>query len=93
MSGQSEQDTARGRIAAVAERHGWTAVDPGEGQAWNIRMYQRGTVEVLVGYRREGSLTGAHRRVEPDGKWTDQLTHRERGKADTVLSWLQEAER
>jgi hypothetical protein len=84
-----EQHTARGRIAAAAAEHGWLPA-VGTDEVWNTRIYERGNKQLLVGYRFAGSVTSAFRRTAPHGSWTDDLTHRDRGKAEQVLAWLAE---
>jgi hypothetical protein len=92
----AEERTARGRIAVAANERGWQ--EQFDDVASNVRIYTRGRKQILVGYRPDGGVTGAHRGVIRQDKnrttrWSEVLTQRDSGKADTVLGWLTKATR
>lgn len=95
LAREREMSTARDRVAAAAQQHGW-AVFHNTDRVWNVRIYTRGDRTVLVGYTESGSVTGASRMFDGADKpprkdsVVESLSSRDRGKFDTVLGWLAE---
>lgn len=88
----TDQASARDRIAAVAAEHGWRELFGDV--ASNVRIYERGDRTIVVGYQPAGAVTSATRmyataNTPPRTDMPiDELTHLDRDKADTVITWL-----
>lgn len=91
----AEARTARGRIAAAAAEHDWS--EAFGDVASNGRIYERSGRIILIGYTPAGTVTSATRMYGSASTPLrtdmpkDELTQRDRGKVDQILTWLQEA--
>ncbi|OBF76158.1 hypothetical protein [Mycolicibacterium fortuitum] len=89
-----EQRSARDRIAATAAEHGWS--EAFGDVASNARIYERSERVIIIGYAPAGAVTGATRMYGSASTPLrtdlpkDELTQRDSGKADQILTWLAE---
>ena len=87
--------TARDRIAAAAEQHGWTA-PLNTDLVSNVRIYTQDARTIIISYTQAGTVKSATRMFrgvsDPPRKDMpkEDLTNRDSGKVDTVLGWLAE---
>lgn len=90
----AEARTARGRIAAAAAEHGWS--EAFGDVASNGRIYERAGRVLIIGYAPAGAVTSATRMYGSASTPLrtdlpkDELAQHDRGKADQILTWLQE---
>ncbi len=90
----TEQRSARDRIAAAAAEHGWS--EAFGDVASNGRIYERAGRVIIIGYAPAGAVTSATRMYGSASTPLrtdlpkDELTQRDRGKAEQVLTWLAE---
>lgn len=82
--------SVRDRIHETALRVGWEAA-LGTEVVENVRIYQRGSHTLLVGYTPNGATTGATELIETkDGRERGfDVPYRDKNKAQQILDWLE----